>query len=330
MDNASLPEQPSQKSVEKKQGDKQSNEASQPKAPQEVPHLEGHRQPSAQGVSQSEGAKQKNSKLDKTVAPQPTVAPKPIKAPILFTGEIPVAVRESVETPSRFPPKRIMLLLGLLGVGAIALLLGGWVALQLRQAQSQVTNPTTSPTTGTPMPQSTATTAPDGTLLGHYPYNVAPLSELQAIVPDGSIKLRKAAANAYMTMSAAARADGVNLTPISGFRTLEDQQSLFFDVKAERGQVATKRAEVSAPPGYSEHHTGYAIDVGDGSVPATNLSQTFEKTAAFKWLQANAAHYNFEISFTKGNKQGVSYEPWHWRFVGDRDSLETFYKARGK
>ena len=54
----------------------------------------------------------------------------------------------------------------------------------------------------------------------------------------------------------------------------------------------------------------------------------FENTAAFHWLEANAARYSFELSFPRDNPQGISYEPWHWRFVGDRESLETFYKAR--
>jgi D-alanyl-D-alanine carboxypeptidase len=129
-------------------------------------------------------------------------------------------------------------------------------------------------------------------------------------------------------MSAAAARDGISLVPISGFRAVGDQKHLFFDVKAQRGQVTTKRAEVSAPPGYSEHHTGYAVDIGDGKTPATNLSPTFENTSAFKWLEKNAAYYSFEISFPKDNPQGVNYEPWHWRFVGDTDSLKTFYKAK--
>ncbi|HEY9618014.1 MAG TPA: D-alanyl-D-alanine carboxypeptidase family protein, partial [Microcoleaceae cyanobacterium] len=55
-----------------------------------------------------------------------------------------------------------------------------------------------------------------------------------------------------------------------------------------------------------------------------------EQTAAFQWLQANAAHYSFELSFPKDNRQGVSYEPWHWRYVGDIQSLKTFYRARQK
>jgi zinc D-Ala-D-Ala carboxypeptidase len=62
--------------------------------------------------------------------------------------------------------------------------------------------------------------------------------------------------------------------------------------------------------------------------PGANLNQSFDQTAAFKWLSANAARYSFELSFRQNNAQGVSYEPWHWRYIGDSDSLETFYKAK--
>jgi len=68
--------------------------------------------------------------------------------------------------------------------------------------------------------------------------------------------------------------------------------------------------------------------VGDGKVPATNLSTDFENTETFRWLKTNAPRFNFELSFPLNNPQGISYEPWHWRFVGDIQSLETFYKTR--
>lgn len=165
-------------------------------------------------------------------------------------------------------------------------------------------------------------------LLGHLKYEEAPQSELKAISSDGNFKLRESAADKFLAMEEAARKDGVNLTLISAFRTVEEQNQLFFKVKEQRGQVVTKRAEVSAPPGYSEHHTGYAVDLGDGDAPATNLNQDFENTEAFQWLEKNASSYSFELSFPKGNAQGVNYEPWHWRFVGDRHSLETFYQAK--
>ena len=175
------------------------------------------------------------------------------------------------------------------------------------------------------------TASPDSDrVLGHYAYAEAPEKELEAVSADGGIRLRTAAARAYNDMVAAAAADGVSIGPLSGFRSIKEQEGVFFEVKQERSQSVTERASVSAPPGHSEHHTGYAIDVGDGNAPATNLSQDFETTAAAKWLETNATKYNFELSFPKNNAQGVSYEPWHWRFVGDRMSLETFFRARGK
>jgi zinc D-Ala-D-Ala carboxypeptidase len=237
--------------------------------------------------------------------------------------DIPEALRETVELQKPQPRfNRVGLMAGL---GAIVLATGGWFVYQSRQSSSVAT------ANSSPVPSAAPNASPSPeTLLGHFPYAEAPQAELQPISGDGGIKLRKAAAEAYQQMAAAAQAEGVILVPLSGFRSQTDQDQVFFDVKAEREQTANQRAEVSAPPGYSEHHTGYAIDLGDGNVPATNLSPSFEETAAFRWLEANALRFNFELSFPKNNPQGVTYEPWHWRFVGDRQSLETFYKARGR
>ncbi|MBV5260132.1 D-alanyl-D-alanine carboxypeptidase family protein [Synechococcus moorigangaii CMS01] len=165
-------------------------------------------------------------------------------------------------------------------------------------------------------------------ILGHLPYSEAEASELVAVSADGRLRLRPTAAEKFLQMQADARQAGINLALLSAFRTIEEQQYLFFEVKEQRAQDTTKRAEVSAPPRYSEHHTGYAIDVGDGNLPATHLQENFENTPAFRWLQENAARYSFELSFPRDNPQGIAYEPWHWRFVGDQDSLETFYKSR--
>lgn len=165
-------------------------------------------------------------------------------------------------------------------------------------------------------------------ILGHLAYEQAPLTELKAITADGRIRLRVKSAEKYSEMATDARRQGISLVPISGFRAIDEQEYLFFEIKQQRNQGVSERAEVSAPPGYSEHHTGYAIDIGDGNNPNTNLSVSFENTPAFKWLQQNAPRYSFELSFPRDNLQGISYEPWHWRFVGDTHSLKTFYQAR--
>ncbi|MEK0179107.1 MAG: D-alanyl-D-alanine carboxypeptidase family protein [Oscillatoriales cyanobacterium] len=261
---------------------------------------------------------------------------KPPQASELGIDEIPEAVRDHpyIEVkPSQSRKKG--LIWKLLGLGVVAFGVSIWLHLNFkffpdttRVEQSQQ-NPVSasSPSTPSPAVNSKSSTATPDKLLGHLPYQEAPASDLVAVTGDGGIKLRKAAATKYQEMANAAAAQGIYFAPISGFRSLEDQQHVFFDVKAERKQDVSKRAEVSAPPGYSEHHTGYAIDLGDGSVPSANLSTSFEDTPGFKWLEANATSFSFEMSFPKNNRQKVSYEPWHWRFVGDKQSLETFYKA---
>lgn len=165
------------------------------------------------------------------------------------------------------------------------------------------------------------------TILGHYPYAEAPQTALVELAGTG-VKLQPVTAEAFEKMRKAALAEGISLVPLSGFRSVETQKDLFFNVKAERGQTASERAKVSAPPGHSEHHTGYAIDIGDGRDASTNLSDRFEATPAFAWLQKNAPYYSFELSFPRDNPQGVNYEPWHWRYVGDQASLELFHRDR--
>lgn len=165
-------------------------------------------------------------------------------------------------------------------------------------------------------------------VLGHLPYEEADVEDLTAVTQDGRIQLQDKAAERFNAMVSDARAAGVLLAALSGYRTVEEQEYLFFEVKAQRNQDTSKRAEVSAPPGFSEHHTGYAIDIGDANQPRTHLSESFEDTPAFAWLEDNAARYSFELSFPRDNPQGIAYEPWHWRFVGDRDSLEIFYRSQ--
>ncbi|MBJ7899242.1 MAG: D-alanyl-D-alanine carboxypeptidase family protein [Cyanobacteria bacterium RI_101] len=230
-------------------------------------------------------------------------------------GEIPEAIRERPQlAASRSFPWGWLILAGVFSL----LTLGAGFLL---------TRPNRAPDSVNREPEPVASPALEN-VLGHLPYEEAAPSQLKPITADGYLKLRAAAAEQFLAMQKAARAQGIVLAPISAFRTVEQQNQLFFAIKQQRNQEARKRAEVSAPPGYSEHHTGYAVDIGDGARPATNLSPQFENTPAFRWLKENAAKYSFELSFPPDNSQGVSYEPWHWRFVGDRDSLETFYKAK--
>jgi D-alanyl-D-alanine carboxypeptidase len=230
--------------------------------------------------------------------------------------DIPEALRDQQYKKNTYPSTVLAIgsgLLALAGVGSIAL------ALLSRPAKTPVVAVSPSIVPSPP---------PIENILGHLPYPEASLSTLSPISADGGIRLRTPAARSFLAMQNSARLVGVILVPISGFRSKVDQERLFFGVKAQRNQETRKRAEVSAPPGYSEHHTGYAVDIGDGRMPATHLHPHFDKTSAFIWLKNHAAQYSFELSFPRDNAQGISYEPWHWRYVGDSDSLETFYKAQ--
>ena len=155
----------------------------------------------------------------------------------------------------------------------------------------------TADTQSSPANSVTSPTRKDGnnpdTVLGHLAYPEAPASELIAITADGRIKMRKAAGEKFQAMAQAARSAGVILMPISAFRSLKEQEQLFFGVGQQRNQTPAERAALSAPPGHSEHHTGYAVDIGDGAVPATNLQSNFDNTKAYKWLQDKCRSFWF-------------------------------------
>jgi D-alanyl-D-alanine carboxypeptidase len=204
--------------------------------------------------------------------------------------------------------------LSLLGSASLALL----VALLLSPLRSRLAPP--------PVAGLSARLSSDGRLLGHFPYPEAPAATLVTIAPG--IQLRSEAARDLLAMQRAAAADGVDLRVISAFRSVALQNSLFFEVKAERNQSPRSRAKVSAPPGFSEHSTGFAVDLGDARQPDTDLSERFEQTAAYRWLLAHANRHHFSLSFPRGNPQGVSYEPWHWRYEGSAEALKLFEPAQ--
>jgi D-alanyl-D-alanine carboxypeptidase len=242
------------------------------------------------------------------------------------SDDIPAALRDTPDVARKTKLQPIVLLFGGVTIFVLLAIISGFLFSLTTPKKAAESQPSPVSSVSTPTP----TNSPNNidAVLGHLAYPEAPESELLPITADGRIRMRKNAAARYQAMVQAARSAGVILVPISGFRSVQQQEQLFFTIGAQRNQTPAQRAALSAPPGHSEHHTGYAVDIGDGAAPATNLQVTFENTRAFQWLQANAARFGFEMSFGQDNQQGVSYEPWHWRFVGDRDSLETFYKAR--
>lgn len=126
--------------------------------------------------------------------------------------------------------------------------------------------------------------------------------------------LHPLAARAWLHMRAAALQEAVVLDAISGYRS-HDYQLGIFDRKLARGLSVDDILTVNAAPGYSEHHSGLALDIGAPDEPPAE--ESFERTTAFAWLQANAGGYGFVMSYPRENPYGIVYEPWHWRFARD-------------
>jgi D-alanyl-D-alanine carboxypeptidase len=121
--------------------------------------------------------------------------------------------------------------------------------------------------------------------------------------------LHPGTARAWAGLHAAARRDGVLLDAISGYRS-HDYQLGIFERKRARGQTVDEILTVNAAPGFSEHHSGRALDIGTPGEPPAETS--FERTAAFAWLREHASDHGFVMSYPRDNPHGIVYEPWHW------------------
>ena len=119
------------------------------------------------------------------------------------------------------------------------------------------------------------------------------------------------AARAWTHMREAALHDDVVLEAISGYRS-HDYQLGIFERKLARGLSVEDILTVNAAPGYSEHHSGLALDIGAPDEPPAE--ESFEHTRAFAWLRDNAGGYGFAMTYPRDNPHGIVYEPWHWAF----------------
>ncbi len=122
-------------------------------------------------------------------------------------------------------------------------------------------------------------------------------------------KLSINAAGSWGVMKSQAEKDGVLLNVVSAFRSV-DRQIEIIQKKRDQGHAMSAILKISAAPGYSEHHSGRALDIT--TPDCLPLTESFELTEAFNWLSENAQTYSFRLSYPRGNRFGVLYEPWHW------------------
>lgn len=128
-------------------------------------------------------------------------------------------------------------------------------------------------------------------------------------------RLRAPAADAYKQFAKAAKAAGVTILPISGYRSFSQQASLYDSYVRQYGQATADT--LSARPGYSEHQTGLAMDIGNASGICA-LQACFANTPAGQWAAGHGWEYGFIIRYPAGAgaTTGYTYEPWHLRYVG--------------
>jgi D-alanyl-D-alanine carboxypeptidase len=132
--------------------------------------------------------------------------------------------------------------------------------------------------------------------------------------PEGrDVHLSPGAAMDWLRMRDAASQSGIALVALSGFRSVERQTALI-EAKLSTGQAIGDILRTVAAPGYSEHHTGRAVDI---AVPERlTLTEAFAETPAFAWLTLNAHQFGFRMSYPRGNPHGMAFEPWHWLHQG--------------
>jgi D-alanyl-D-alanine carboxypeptidase len=127
------------------------------------------------------------------------------------------------------------------------------------------------------------------------------VGRMQRLAPDTAAR--------WQQMVEAASDDGIRLLIVSGFRSFEYQAQLIRD-KLAAGQSIEEILEVNAAPGFSQHHTGDSVDIATpGSRP---LTEEFEESDAFAWLEKNAGDFGFSMTYPRDNSYGFIYEPWHW------------------
>ena len=139
--------------------------------------------------------------------------------------------------------------------------------------------------------------------------------------------LQTEAADAFLSMQAAAAKDGVDVRMQSGYRSVSYQKKLYDnktqyyrDKGLSEAAAREKAAVIVNPPGCSEHNCGLAADLN--SPEHTTLDTGFADTAAFRWLCENAEQYGFILRYPKEAESvtGITYEPWHWRYVGPENA----------
>lgn len=128
------------------------------------------------------------------------------------------------------------------------------------------------------------------------------------------------AREAFERMKTDAANEGIYLNAFSTYRSYYTQERLYSNYVYTYGQAPTDT--FSARPGFSEHQTGLAFDIG-GLDRSLWAQVDFMYTEEAKWLKENCHKYGFILRYPEGKewKTGYMYESWHFRYIGVEHSV---------
>lgn len=141
------------------------------------------------------------------------------------------------------------------------------------------------------------------------------------LVLYGTMLVHKELSQAFKIMYNQAKKEGIELSILSGYRSVSSQKNII-QTRINNGENEKEIYKSNAYAGYSEHHTGYAIDIND-------INAEFADSKEGKWVASNSLKYGFRISFPINNVQKLSFEPWHLRYIGSANAQKIFCYAEG-
>lgn len=150
------------------------------------------------------------------------------------------------------------------------------------------------------------------------------IPETSTIIEGNSQELDSRVVPYYVKMYNAAKEDGCSITPYSGYRSYSHQSKnynnkvSYYESKGyDKDKAKAAAATIILPPGTSEHNLGFSMDI-------VSADANFANTEEFKWLNEHAADYGFVLRYPKDKTDitGITYEPWHWRYVGEKAAKE--------
>lgn len=161
----------------------------------------------------------------------------------------------------------------------------------------------------------------------NLPFDEEPSPTLDAADEAGT-QLEAEAAQQYRSMAAAAQADGITLTLVTGYQDAdtrtaahEAQKQTYLARHKSEEEASARAAAILPEADANEHGTGYAADILSTDYTAQDTG--FADTRAYQWLTAYAAEYGFILRYPEDRQAitGVVFEPWHWRYVGVENAL---------